>query len=296
MNVLFRVDSSFEIGIGHLMRCLVLADQYKEDNVFFATQNLIGNINQKIVDKGYNLIALTDGSVDGLIQRIKDLNINMVIFDHYDIDSNFEKEVKNLSGVKILSIDDIYKKHHCDILLNHNIYAEVSKYKGLVPDFCELRCGKKYTLIRNEFKNLKLKNKSLCKDKKVIFLCLGGTDRNNISLNVLKILSNFDDIILNLATTSSNKNIKKLLDFSKHHKNINICINCNIAELMSKSDFAIISPSVIVHEVMCMKLPFIAIKTADNQEIMYQYLVKNNYPVFTENELHLLSKEIRNYA
>jgi UDP-2,4-diacetamido-2,4,6-trideoxy-beta-L-altropyranose hydrolase len=296
MNVLFRVDSSFEIGIGHLMRCLVLADQYKEDNVFFATQNLIGNINQKIVDKGYNLIALTDGSVDGLIQRIKDLNINMVIFDHYDIDSNFEKEVKILSGVKILSIDDIYKKHHCDILLNHNIYAEVSKYKGLVPDFCELRCGKKYPLIRNEFKNVKLKNKSLCKDKKVIFLCLGGTDRNNISLNVLKILANFDDIILNLATTSSNKNIKKLLDFSKHHKNINICINCNIAELMSKSDFAIISPSVIVHEVMCMKLPFIAIKTADNQEIMYQYLVKNNYPVFTENELHLLSKEIRNYA
>jgi UDP-2,4-diacetamido-2,4,6-trideoxy-beta-L-altropyranose hydrolase len=293
MNVLFRVDSSFKIGLGHLMRCLVLADQYKEDNVFFATQNLRGNINQKIIDKGYNLITLTDRSVDGLIQRINDLNINMVVFDHYDIDSDFEKEVKNLSGVKILSIDDIYKKHYCDILLNHNIYAEVSKYKGLVPDFCELRCGKKYTLIRNEFKNIKLKNKSQCKDKKIIFLCLGGTDLSNISLNILKILTNIDDIIVNVATTSSNKNIKKLLDFSKQHKNINICIDYNIAELMSKSDIAIISPSVIVHEVMALKLRFIAVMTQDNQKIMYEFLHENDYPVFKKDELSKLKTELK---
>ena len=66
--------------------------------------------------------------------------------------------------------------------------------------------------------------------------------------------------------------------------------------MMNNSDVAIITPSVIVHEVMFMKLPFISIKTADNQEEMYQYLFKNNYPVFRENELNLLYKEIIKYA
>ena len=296
MNVLFRVDSSSKIGLGHVMRCLVLAEQYKEDNVVFAAQDLKGNANREIIDKGYKLITLNDGSVDELIQRIYELNIDMVVFDHYGINSDFEKAIKDPSGVKILSFDDIYEKHYCDILLNHNIYADAGKYKGLVPDFCEIRCGEKYTLVRDEFKKIEIKKNLSNRGKLVVFVCLGGADANNISLPVLEILSDFDDIISNLAITSSNKNIDQLLDFSRRHKDINICINYNVAELMSNSDIAIITPSVIVHEAMTAKLPFIAIMTADNQKIMYQYLRENNYPAFRQDELNELQMEIKKHV
>ncbi len=296
MNILFRVDSSSKIGLGHVMRCLVLAEQYKKDNIVFATQNLEGNATQKIIDEGYKLIVLDDGSVNQLIQKIDELNVDMVIFDHYGINYNFERAIKEGSGVKILSFDDIYEKHYCDILLNHNIYADAGKYKSLVPDFCEVRCGEKYTLVRDEFKKIKIKKKLADKDKTVIFICLGGSDAKNIGLLVLEILSDFDDIISNLAITSSNKNIDQLLDFSKQHKDINICINCNVAELMSNSDIAIITPSVIVHEAMTVKLPFIAIMTADNQKIMYQYLRENNYPAFRQDELNELQMEIKKHV
>ncbi len=296
MNILFRVDSSSKIGHGHVMRCLVLAKQYREDNVIFATQDLKGNANQKIIDESYKLIALNDGSVNELVQRINELNIDMVVFDHYGINSDFEKAVKGDSGVKILSFDDVYEKHYCDILLNHNIYADAGKYKDLVPDFCEIRCGKKYTLVRDEFKKIEIKKNPSNKGKLVVFVCLGGADANNISLPVLEILSDFDNIIVNLATTSSNKNIEKLLGFSKQYEDINICIDCNVAELMSNSNFSIITPSVIVHEAIIFKLPFIAILTADNQEMMYQYLCENNYPVFRQDELNELRMEINNYV
>jgi len=296
MNILFRVDSSSKIGHGHVMRCLVLAKQYREDNVIFATQDLKGNANQKIIDESYKLIALNDGSVNELVQRINELNIDMVVFDHYGINSDFEKAVKGDSGVKILSFDDVYEKHYCDILLNHNIYADAGKYKDLVPDFCEIRCGKKYTLVRDEFKKIEIKKNPSNKGKLVVFVCLGGADANNISLPVLEILSDFDNIIVNLATTSSNKNIEKLLGFSKQYEDINICIDCNVAELMSNSNFSIITPSVIVHEAIIFKLPFIAILTADNQELMYQYLCENNYPVFRQDELNELRMEINNYV
>ena len=296
MNILFRVDSSSKIGHGHVMRCLVLAKQYREDNVIFATQDLKGNANQKIIDESYKLIALNDGSVNELVQRINELNIDMVVFDHYGINSDFEKAVKGDSGVKILSFDDVYEKHYCDILLNHNIYADAGKYKDLVPDFCEIRCGKKYTLVRDEFKKIEIKKNLSNKGKLVVFVCLGGADANNISLPVLEILSDFDNIIVNLATTSSNKNIDQLLGFSKQYEDINICIDCNVAELMSNSNFSIITPSVIVHEAIIVKLPFIAILTADNQEMMYQYLCENNYPVFRQDELNELRMEIKNYV
>ena len=296
MNILFRVDSSSKIGHGHVMRCLVLAKQYREDNVIFATQDLKGNANQKIIDESYKLIALNDGSVNELVQRINELNIDMVVFDHYGINSDFEKAEKGDSGVKILSFDDVYEKHYCDILLNHNIYADAGKYKDLVPDFCEIRCGKKYTLVRDEFKKIEIKKNPSNKGKLVVFVCLGGADANNISLPVLEILSDFDNIIVNLATTSSNKNIEKLLGFSKQYEDINICIDCNVAELMSNSNFSIITPSVIVHEAIIVKLPFIAILTADNQEMMYQYLCENNYPVFRQDELNELRMEIKNYV
>jgi UDP-2,4-diacetamido-2,4,6-trideoxy-beta-L-altropyranose hydrolase len=296
MNIIFRVDSSSYIGIGHLMRCLTLAEQYKKNNITFAVQSLKGNYNQKIIDKGYKLVLLADNSIDELSKNIELLNIEFIIFDHYDIDDKFEKSIKDKTGIHILSFDDTYKKHYCDILLNHNIYADASKYNNLVPKSCEIRCGKEYTLIRDEFKKTKLRKRPINNKRPVIFVSLGGADKNNISLIILKILTDFNNIIVNIAVTNSNQNIVELKNYTNHLKNFNICVDCKIAEMMNNSDVAIITPSVIVHEVMFMKLPFISIMTADNQEEMYQYLFKNNYPVFRENELNLLSKEIIKYA
>ena len=294
-NVLFRVDSSSEIGLGHLMRCLVLAKQYKKENIIFAAQDLDGNANQKIINKNYKLIILNTNSSIELCEYIQLMNIDNVIFDHYGIDNNFEKKVKDKTGVKILSFDDTYKKHYCDVVLNHNICADASKYKGLVPKFCEVRCGKKYTLIRDEFYEVKSRKRLTHKNILVIFLCLGGADVNNINLKVLKILTKLDKIKVTLATTSANKNIDKLRLYAKAHRSINICVDFNVAELMIKSNLAIITPSVISHEAMFLGLPFIAIKTADNQEIMYQYLRQINLPVLKLNDLKKIPEMIRKY-
>ena len=296
MNVLFRVDSSSKIGLGHLMRCLVLAGQYKKDNIIFATQSLDGNADQKIIDQGYKLILLDDNSTDELCKKIALLHINNVIFDHYGIDDKFEKIVKKRTNVKILSFDDTYEKHYCDVLLNHNIYADARQYEGLVPEFCDVKCGKKYTLIRDEFKKVKIKKSQINKESPVIFVCLGGADPGNVSLAVLKILAEFDNATITLATTSANRNIGKLQDFSKQCQNISICVDCNIAAMMSNSDFAVITPSVIIHEVMSIGLPFISIKTADNQKMMHKYLCEKNYYALDLSELSKLKREVQKYA
>jgi len=292
MNILFRADSSSTIGTGHIMRDLVLASRYKDTNIIFAVQNLEGNINYKIEEAGYKIEVLQSNSIEEVNRLIKKYNIDLIVIDHYGIDYTYEKELKiKTPKLKILSFDDTYEKHYCDILINHNISGDKNKYKNLVPKECELRCGSEYTLLRDEFveeknrvKKLKIKNESY-----KIFLAMGGSDHSNINMKILKVLEKFSDIEVTLVTTSANSNLKKLKHYIQNKSWIKLYLNSNrIASLMNLSSFAIVSPSVTLNEIVYMEIPFIAIKTADNQKDMYDYLCDNKANVleqFSNNEL-----------
>ena len=286
MNILFRADASSSIGTGHIMRDLVLAQQYPSSKIFFATQELKGNLNSKILESGHEVISLLSNNIEELIELINRLQIDMVIIDHYSINYEFEKELKERTNIKLMVLDDTYEKHYCDILLNHNISGDKKRYKNLVPNDCELRVGSKYTLIRQEFIDVK--------NTKTILIAMGGADDENISLEILQVLKEFKNITVNLVTTTANPNIKMLQRYIEDKDNIKLHINSTtLAILMKQSDFAIVSPSVVVHEVLYMELPFVAIKTADNQNDIYDYLKNNNYLILNRFNTNKLKKNIK---
>jgi UDP-2,4-diacetamido-2,4,6-trideoxy-beta-L-altropyranose hydrolase/pseudaminic acid synthase len=273
-NILFRADSSSTIGTGHIMRDLVLASKYKDANIIFATQNLEGNINYKIIENNYKLEILNSNSIDELDSLIKKLDIDLLVIDHYDIDYTFEKKLKTKNpNLKILSFDDTYEKHYCDILLNHNISADKKKYKDLVPNFCELQCGADYTLLREEF----YQEKNIQRDKIYdVLIAMGGADTANLNIPILKTIP--QDLKVTVITTVANANLEALKEYIKDKKNITLFINSNeVAKIINQSRLAIITPSVTVNEVYFMGVDFMAIKTADNQEDMAEFLFDNNF-------------------
>ena len=295
-NILFRADSSSTIGTGHIMRDLVLAKRdFKDDNIIFAVRDLDGNINYKITEAGYKIVILKSNDIDELDIVIKKFNIDMIVIDNYEIDYKYEKQLSILnSKLSIMVLDDTYEKHYCNILLNHNIYAEKNRYKNLVPSFCELRCGEKYTLLRDEFYEEKKIKREKIYD---VFIAMGGADTQNLNIKILKILPYYFRVAV--VTTDANKNLKDLQEYVKDKNNIELFINSNkIAKLMNQSKFAIVTPSVTINEIFFMKLPFIAIKTADNQNDMYNYLVNNNYKAidnFNKELIEKLSIELVNF-
>ncbi len=281
MNILFRSDSSSTIGTGHIMRDLVLASQYakKGHTIIFSTQDLKGNINHKITEARYKIELLTSNNREEVDILLKKYAINMIVIDHYGIDYKYEKELKTKhSELTIMALDDTYEKHYCDILLNHNISADAKKYKSLVPKECELRCGSKYTLLREEFyQKFAQKKKS---EYINVLVAMGGVDSRELNVKILEVCSRFENIKLDVITTTANKNLHKLQEFVKNSQHITLHINSTeVAKLMHKSDFAILTPSVTVNEAYFMKLPFIAIKTEENQEDIYSYL--QNKSIFT---------------
>ncbi|WP_157351403.1 UDP-2,4-diacetamido-2,4,6-trideoxy-beta-L-altropyranose hydrolase [Aliarcobacter butzleri] len=299
MNILIRADSSSYIGTGHIMRNLVLAKQFSKDQIIFATQDLEGNINHKIKESNYNIEILNNNNFEELNKLIKKLNIDMIIIDHYEINYNFEKKLKEQnSKLKIFVFDDTYEKHYCDILLNHNIYADEKKYRNLVPKDCELKCGTNYTLLREEFLEAKKQKQTIKKENrlKTLFIAMGGTDHKNLNITILKNIKIVckKNIKVNLVTTTANRNLEKLKRYCKDKEWINLHINSKeVANLMNQSDFAIITPSVTANEAYFLNLPFIAIKTAKNQKQMYKFLKRNNYFILKKFNESVLKKYLK---
>lgn len=275
MNILIRADSSSQIGLGHIMRTLVLAAQYPDDTIAYACQDLAGHIMDEIP---YPIYLLHSNNPQELIPLIRSHKIDMVIFDHYGIHADYEKFIKEQTGITVFSLDDTYEPHHCDILLNHNISANANRYAGLVPSHCNLRCGSAYTLIRNEFKD----EKKISREKNYdIFIAMGGADTANLTTNILQTLD--DSLSICVVTTTANAHLNSLKNYIQEKKNIFLYINSHeIAQLLHQSRFAIITPSVMVHEVLYMEIPFVAIKIADNQADMFEYLKHHGYNAIEE--------------
>ena len=290
-NILFRADSSSTIGTGHIMRDLVLVSQHKDANIVFAVQDLEGNINHKIVEAGYKIEILESNDIEELDRLIKQYNIDMIIIDHYGIDYKYEKQLSTLnSQLSIMVFDDTYEKHHCDILLNHNISANENQYKGLVPENCELRCGADYILLREEF----YKEKAIKREKIYdVFIAMGGADHSNVNIKILEVLKNINNIQVVVVTTTANQHLKKLQRYSRNQQWVSLFVNSNqIAKIMGQSRYAIVSPSVTVNEVYFMEMPFIAIKTADNQFDMYNFLKQRKFMLLNEFNKYRLKRKL----
>ena len=176
-NLFIRVDSSPEIGIGHMMRCLTLAQELKNnfDKIIFLTQKDSGNFIGTIMKNKFEVIFIPTTNNDPNI--IKNLittyseNKNFLLIDHYDIDSNFESSLKNIFE-RIFVIDDLAnRKHDCDLLIDQNYYRDLNqRYEKLIQNGTIALLGPKYAIIRPEFRKI---NKKAIKKK--------FTDKKNIS-------------------------------------------------------------------------------------------------------------------
>lgn len=266
-----------------MSRCVTLAGKMRGSNVIFAVEDLPGNINYMIKEAGFEYMILSYNEADELIELINKTGADTLVIDSYDIGPEYEKKVKDGTGVRLIAFDDTYNRHECDVLINHNVYADPQKYRGLVPEGCELRCGREYTLIRDEFVREKEAPKTHSDDNINVFVCMGGADTANLSASILKVLLEFPQVGADVLTTGANKNLTALKDFCAGNDRIRLHVDTDsMAKLMKKADFAVVTPSLILNEIDYMGIPFIAVKAADNQAEMMNYLRKRHLPVMEE--------------
>lgn len=264
MNIAIRADGGSKIGMGHVMRTLVLAKELAKTNEVFyiCRENKLQPDIYKIgVDKinkeGFNVIIINGNNT---LEELSKIQADILITDSYDVDENYFKETKKIYKQTVY-IDDMNLHYFdVDILINQNINAKDLRYK--VNENTKLLLGTKYTMIREEFRNA---SKKLIKNNvEDILITVGGADPNNVTG---KILSYIDKLNYNfhVVVGPSFYNISELKEYEEKNKNIKLYFNANIFELMQKCDVAISACGSTLYELSICGIPTLGIVIADNQ-------------------------------
>lgn len=280
MGVVFRADASVQIGTGHVMRCMVLAEELRRQDVAvsFICQELPGHICDVIESRGYRTLRIPGNTGTSWIKDAEQTaeairgvagKISWLVVDHYRLDLRWETRIRPMVE-RIMVIDDLADRpHDCDLLLDQNLCQGMERrYDGLVPPHCTKLLGPSYVLLRREFLEARGQLGKRDGRMKRILIFFGGSDQNNQTEKALDALMkvNRPDVKVDVVVGLSNPRKE---DIRQRCSAIDGCaFHCqveNMAKLMALADLAIGAGGTATWERCFLGLPAIVIVTADNQ-------------------------------
>lgn len=314
-RILFRADGNSEIGLGHVYRCLAIAERLSGNfDSFFAIRQPSLEL-KNLINKFANLIALkeyesyTEEAKELATTIISENRIDIVTLDGYYFNTDYQKVIKEKCKSVLISIDDDQPFHYVsDVVINHA--GGVDETQISKEAYTKLFLGYDYLLLRKEFIQL------LNIEKKIhsissVFICFGGADPIDLTGKVLSCLMNeksLEKIIV--VVGSSYKQIEKLKQSIIYERHIEIRSNLDantLAGLMHNIDLAIVPSSTIALEAFATNMILITGMTADNQQNIYKGLIKEGTVIgiddFNEltcenllDNLHKATKKFSNYT
>lgn len=297
MRFVFRTDASTQIGTGHVMRCLTLADALKSRGAqcHFICREHPGNLIELIKNKEHTVTALpltlSSRSSPGAdvphahwlgvspqedaaqtLVAMGHTTTDWLIVDHYALDACWERELKPCYH-KLMVIDDLAdRQHRCDLLLDQTLGRRMAEYTHWVPKDCTILCGTDYALLRPEFalwRPYSLKRRQIPQLGNIL-VTMGGVDKDNVTGRVLDVLGQIPlpakcKITVVMGTMAPGLNSVRQQAATLAHPTTVLTGVSNMARLMADSDLAIGAGGATSWERCCLGLPTIMMVLAENQ-------------------------------
>ena len=305
MKVAFRTDASLQIGTGHVMRCLTLADALsaKGADCQFICRAHEGNLIDYIRSKGHTTQALpveatfprsladpTHAPWLGATQAqdaeacapiLAAQHFDWLIIDHYALDARWERAMAPHYR-KLMVIDDLADRPHaCNLLLDQTFGRDAADYRPLVPADCQLLCGSQYALLRPEFAALRpysLQRRAHPVLRELL-ITMGGVDKDNATGQVLQALracplpADCRVTVVMGATAPWLEEVRTQAQDMPWPTRVLIGVS-DMAQLMADSDLAIGAAGATSWERCCLGLPTIMLVLAENQRKIAEGLCK----------------------
>ena len=268
-TILFRVDGDMHIGVGHLMRCFALAEEWVRigNRAVFLSKNNYDLLRALLSDKLFvqtKLSAEPGSAEDGgeTIEIAEREDAIGIVVDGYHLGKEYQKVLFD-SKFKFMQLDDNGDICHeyADFILNQNSYA----CEGLYPNrrkHTQLFLGSDFVLLRSEFSE-KREPKEIKGDATKVLLTFGGAPNKEI-------VTWFLDLLEKLACEPLQIKVVSGVDLSNVHNDSRNRIewierSSDMAELMVWCDIAISAAGTTVWELLFQGVPSAVVVVADNQ-------------------------------
>lgn len=282
MKFIIRADASVEMGTGHVMRCLALADYLREGGaqITFISRRYDGNLANLIATRGFDVGLLEPGcdgfSVERDGEQTREIihglgGCDCLIVDNYLLDVEWERAVRGVAK-RLFVIDDLARIHDCDGLLDQNLHMQMEgRYKGRVPAGCKLFLGPGYALLRREFEDARRHLRPRNGEIRRILVNFGGSDAHDVTSIAIEACSevfagkHVEIIVVAGGANPHKDKLKRLCSnisspFFVYHEQVS-----HMARLMGEADIAIGAGGSSHWERCFLGLPALVITTADNQ-------------------------------
>ncbi|MCZ4328561.1 UDP-2,4-diacetamido-2,4,6-trideoxy-beta-L-altropyranose hydrolase [Castellaniella denitrificans] len=297
-NAVFRTDASVQIGTGHVMRCLTLADALRRKGIdsTFICRDHPGHLATVIKERGYavNMLPAHSGwqenaapghlahsawlgstqSMDSAACRplLESLRPYWLIVDHYALDECWEMSLRDCY-TRLLVIDDLAdRRHQCEVLLDQNLGHTEADYLYLTPTQCRRLIGPQYALLRPEFSAtrdysvLRRRSASL----KYWLITMGGVDSKNITGKILDALAGIQLPKEGRITVIMGAKAPHLAVVQRQAAKIGVpaevlCGVNDMARHMAENDLCIGAAGGTAWERCCLGVPTLLVVLAENQ-------------------------------
>lgn len=320
--VVIRADANSKIGMGHVMRCLSVADALlkRGEEVLFVTADdtpvpllTKKGVPYRVLHTDY---ADMEAELPGLLCILQELTQRAelpeevlsrmssqrkdiaILVDSYYVTEKYLAALKK--RITTIYMDDIYAfSYPVDMLINYNIYGEEMGYeKDAAFADTKLLLGTEYVPLREEFsvgagyvqsrKALSLGAANVTPaEEGGILITTGGSDSFNLAGQLLMEAMKYDALKekeYHVVSGSLNPHIGELQALAQKHENIHIhCNVTNMAELMAESKVALSAGGSTLYELCAMGVPVIAFSFAENQERLVQTFVKRGIAQYGGN-------------
>lgn len=265
-----RADGNAKIGMGHLMRCLSVADalQKKQSKVIFITNN--EQSESFLIQKGFfchrlqGMYTGMDEEAEELCSILRTEKVSLLLADSYQVTEAYLKKIRKVCPV--FYMDDLGSMSlPVDGLINYNIYGQDMGYEAFYPADTKLLLGSLYAPVKPEFLKTAY---TVRREVRSILITMGGSDTLNIAGKLgERLLEEISpDITLTLICGRFSPHLSKLQGLSKKDKRVRVLTD--VADMwnhMSACDLAVAAAGSTMYELCTLGVPTVCCYYVENQ-------------------------------
>lgn len=281
--MLLRADAGVRIGSGHVMRCVALAQAWRDAGrqAVFVTATPSSALEALVRTERMDVRCLSavPGSDEDIAQTLEIARAHgasRAAVDGYHFGAEYQRALRG-SGLRVLAMDDDGHAGHyyAAWVLNQNRHAQEPLYAKREPS-TQLLLGTRYVLLRREWTRWRGWHRETPEVARRILVTLGGGDPENVTLKVVHALrhSEPDGVEVEVVLGTHNPNgaeVRRALQGSR----VPVRLRCGATamdELMAWADLAVSAGGSTCWELAFMGVPSVAIMLAENQRPIVEAL------------------------